>query len=125
LYVQFLDLYGNPVYVPPSPLPALRGMSVMWEGKPRAATLIVLPSREIFRVRGHVDTIKDAIEQWYRDERAKSEPLPEMATLTIHDCPNRADGSPMVCHSAAQPVSRSVDQSEGLTYGERQFGIAD
>ena len=45
----------------------LGGISVMWEGQPRAGTLIVLENRETFRVRGHVDTVKDSIEAWHAE----------------------------------------------------------
>lgn len=89
MFLQFLDLYGNPVYVRPERVDGLRGVSVSWEGKPRAATFIVLSNRETFRVRGHVDTIMGAIEAWYADP---IEP------------------------SVAQPVSPSVDPNSASGY---------
>jgi hypothetical protein len=64
LYLQFLDLYGNPIYLRPERVDALRGIATTWNGTPRAATLIVMTNRETFRVRGHVDTVKDGIEAW-------------------------------------------------------------
>ncbi|MGZ6199159.1 MAG: hypothetical protein ACXWNL_16105 [Vulcanimicrobiaceae bacterium] len=99
MYLQFLDLYGNPVYVRPERVDALRGVSTLWEGKPRAATLIVMTNRETFRVRGLVDVVHDAIVAWHK----------ERTPAVIADCPNRADGSPMVCK--AEPYRSLVEGS--------------
>jgi hypothetical protein len=62
LFVQFLDLYGSPVYVRPDRVVALKGIAVTWAGEPKRGTLIVLDNREVFRVRGDVDAIKDGVE---------------------------------------------------------------
>jgi hypothetical protein len=62
LFLQFLDLYGNPVYVRPERVDALRGIAVTHEGRPKAGTLIVLTNREAFRVRDQVDMVMVAIE---------------------------------------------------------------
>lgn len=64
MFLQFLDLYGNPVHVRPELVAALRGIAVTWEGKPRAATLILMNNRETFRLRGDVDAIRDGIYAW-------------------------------------------------------------
>jgi hypothetical protein len=72
LYLQFLDLYGNPTYVRPERVDALRGIPVTFEGRPCAGTLLVMTNRETFRVRGHVDTIHDALVAWHTENEPKA-----------------------------------------------------
>lgn len=88
MYLQFLDLYGNPIYVRPERVDALRGVAEAWEGSRRAATLIVMTNRDTFRVRGHVDTIKDGIEAWHA-ERTLAQCCPE-----VTDCRHRPSANP-------------------------------
>lgn len=79
MYLQFLDLYGNPVYLRPERVDALRGVAVTWDGKPRAATLILMTNRETFRVRGLVDVVHDAIVAWHNEQALKGRTAREIS----------------------------------------------
>jgi len=98
LFLQFLDLYGNPVYVRPERVDALRGIAVTWESKPRAATLIVMTNRETFRVRGHVDAVKDGIDAWLA-EHAPKLVVGDLTTFVgcteVADCRHRPSANPL------------------------------
>jgi hypothetical protein len=71
LFLQFLDLYGNPVYLRPERVDALRGIAVTHEGSLRAGTMVLMANRETFRLRGHVDTISAAISEWHGQNAPK------------------------------------------------------
>lgn len=69
MFQQFTDLYGNPVFVRPERVEAVRGIAVTWNGQPRPGTLIVMESRETFRVRGLAEGIaaeigKGVVPKW-------------------------------------------------------------
>lgn len=102
MFLQFLDLYGNPVYVRPERVDALRGIATTWEGTSRAATLIVMTNRETFRLRGHVDTIKDGIDAWHRGRAPKA----MTATATFEGCPEVTDRRH---RASANPQHATVD----------------
>lgn len=111
MFLQFLDLYGNPVYVRPERIEALRGVAVTWEGRPKAATLIVMTNRETFRVRGLVDAVHDAIVAWHEANTPKlvlGDPAPltfpnhavydtRTRAFAAQDCPLVKCDSPRFC----------------------------
>lgn len=104
MFLQFLDLYGNPVYLRPDRVDALRGMAVTHDGQLRAGTMVLMTNRETFRLRGHVDTISEAVSRWI-DEHS---PKLTVGETLIRSDEARPDGTTVTT------LSRSVDQSVGL-----------
>lgn len=72
--IQFLTPKGNPVYLRrPELVVAVCGYHTTHEGRPALATRIQIENGEPLFVRGDVDAIQAALDEWDREQALHSE----------------------------------------------------
>jgi hypothetical protein len=105
LSIQFLTPKGNPVYLRrPDLVVAICGYHTTYEGRPALATRIQFEQGDQLFVRGDVDAIQAALDEWQADQlrRLVISPSSECPCgIGTEECPGK-DGKPL----CARPVEQ-------------------